>query len=157
MLRCVSPCERDLSTLEETAMTDPAFRLMGLDHLVLRVTDLQAMMDFYCGVLGCTVDRRQPDFGLTQLRAGRSLIDLIVIDGALGRVGGAAPGAEGRNLEHFCIGVHPFDEAGMRAHLDAHGVAVVEAGLRYGAEGRGYSLYVRDPQGNTVELKAVAG
>ena len=137
-------------------MTGSGFQLTGLDHLVLRVTDRAAMMAFYCGVLGCTLDREQAAFGLTQLRAGRSLIDLILIDGPLGRTGGAAPGIEGRNLEHFCIGIHPFDETAMRAHLAAHEIEIVEAGMRYGAEGQGYSLYVRDPEGNTVELKATA-
>ncbi len=137
-------------------MTAPDFRLTGIDHVVLRVTDVEAMLAFYCGLLGCVVERELPQFGLIQLRAGRSLIDLVPVDGALGRVGGAPPGAEGRNLEHLCLGVRPFDEAALRARLDSHGVAVIEAGVRYGAEGHGQSLYVRDPQGNVVELKESA-
>lgn len=128
-------------------------RIREIDHLVLRVRDLQAMLDFYCGALGCTVERQQDEIGLLQLRAGRSLIDLIPVDGPLGRSGGAAPGAEGRNLDHLCLRLEPFDEAAIRAHLAAQGVTAGETASRYGAEGSGPSIYVNDPEGNTVELK----
>ena len=124
-----------------------------LDHLVLRVADLQRMLDFYTRALGCSLERRQDDIGLVQLRAGRSLIDLVPVDGQLGRAGGAAPGREGRNLDHFCVRVEPFDEAAIRAHLAACGVAVGPVESRYGAEGSGPSIYLGDPEGNTVELK----
>ncbi|MFX7866241.1 VOC family protein, partial [Acinetobacter baumannii] len=87
--------------------------LQGLDHLVLRVVDLDAMLRFYVGVLGCTVEGRHDEIGLVQLRAGRSLIDLVPVTGKLGRLGGAAPGPEGRNLDHFCLRVEPFDEAAI--------------------------------------------
>ena len=128
-------------------------RLRGLDHLVLRVIDLQRMLGFYCGALGCTVERRVDQLGLVQLRAGDALIDLVPVDGALGRAGGAAPGREGRNLDHFCLRVEPFDEAAIRAQLRAHGVEAGPVESRYGAEGEGPSLYVTDPEGNVVELK----
>ena len=85
--------------------------------------------------------------------AGRSLIDLVDVTGKLGRPGGAAPGAEGRNVDHVCLGVRPYDEAALRAHLASHGVSVQESGSRYGAEGEGHAIYIRDPEGNTVELK----
>ena len=124
-----------------------------LDHLVLRVVDLPAMLAFYGGVLGCTVERRVDTIGLVQLRAGRSLIDLVPVTGELGRAGGAAPGREGRNLDHFCLRVEPFDEAAIRAHLGAHGIEAGPLAQRYGAEGEGPSLYLQDPEGNTVELK----
>jgi len=87
------------------------------------------------------------------VRLGAQMLDLITVDGVIGRLGGAGPGAEGRNLDHFALQVRPFDEAAIRAHLAAQGVAVVEEGRRYGADGDGFSLYVRDPEGNTVELK----
>jgi glyoxylase I family protein len=125
----------------------------GLDHIVLRVVDLPRVLAFYRDVLGCAVDKEQPELGLTQLRAGHSLIDLVAIDGRLGRAGGAAPGVEGRNLDHFALGVQSFDEPWLRAHLASHGIEVVESGVRYGAEGYGPSLYIRDPEGNVVELK----
>ena len=127
--------------------------LREIDHLVLRVADLDAMLGFYVGVLGCSIERRQDEIGLVQLRAGRSLVDLVPVDGKLGRAGGAAPGAEGRNLDHFCFRVEPFDDAAIRKQLEAAGIAVGETASRYGAEGEGPSLYIADPEGNTVELK----
>ncbi len=128
-------------------------KLQGLDHLVLRVVDLDAMLRFYVDTLGCSVERRQDEIGLVQLRAGRSLIDLVPVGGKLGRMGGAAPGAEGRNLDHFCLRVEPFDETDIRAHLAARGVAAGNTESRYGAEGEGPSIYLSDPEGNVVELK----
>jgi glyoxylase I family protein len=128
-------------------------RIRDIDHLVLRVVDVEAMVAFYCDVLGCSIERRRDELGLVQLRAGRSMVDLVPVDGKLGRAGGAAPGPEGRNLDHFCLRVDPFDEAAIRRHLDAAGIAAGEAVPRYGAEGEGPSIYVTDPEGNVVELK----
>ena len=125
----------------------------GFDHMVLRVADKASMLAFYCGVLGLSVDKEQPHVGLTHIRAGSQMIDLITLDGPLGKLGGAAPGPEGRNVDHFALQVRPFDAAAIRTHLAAHGVEVVDEDQRYGAEGDGPSLYIRDPEGNTVELK----
>ena len=133
-------------------MTNP-IRPREIDHIVLRVVDLEAMRAFYCDVLGCTVERLQEAIGLLQLRAGSSIVDLVPVDGKLGRAGGAAPGAEGRNLDHFCFRVEPFDEAAIRAHLESHGVQAGPAAPRFGAEGLGPSIYLSDPEGNVVELK----
>ncbi len=124
-----------------------------IDHLVLRVVNLDKMLRFYCDLLGCTVERRQDQMGLIQLRAGRSLVDLVAVNGELGRAGGAAPGKEGRNLDHFCFRVDPFDELNIRLHLESHGIEVGAVALRYGAEGEGQSMYITDPEGNVVELK----
>jgi catechol 2,3-dioxygenase-like lactoylglutathione lyase family enzyme len=129
------------------------FRLLALDHVVLRTADLARARAFYCEVLGCSEEKWQSELGLLQLRAGSALIDLVTLDGPLGRAGGAAPGREGRNLDHFCLRIAPFDAAALRAHLAAHGVACGEVVQRYGAEGSGPSLYISDPDGNTVELK----
>lgn len=134
----------------------PPFRLRAIDHVVLRVHDLEASLRFYCGVLGCTVDKVQEKVGLWQVRAGHSLIDLVPLDGLLGRMGGAGPGKEGRNVDHFAIQIAPFDEPAICDHLAAHKVTIVESGRRYGAEGDGPSIYVQDPDGNTVELKGPA-
>ena len=128
-------------------------RLLALDHVVLRVRDLDRARAFYCDILGCSFEKWQEDLGLLQLRAGSSLIDLVPLDGPLGRMGGAAPGKEGRNMDHFCLRIDPFDEAPLRTHLAAHGVEVGEVVQRYGAEGTGPSLYITDPDGNVVELK----
>ncbi len=131
----------------------PMIHIREIDHIVLRITGLERMLDFYCGALGCTVERRLDDIGLVQLRAGRSIIDLVPVSGKIGSVGGAAPGKEGRNLEHFCVRVESFDETQIRGHLAAHGIIGSRIARRYGAEGFGPSFYVTDPEGNVVELK----
>lgn len=127
--------------------------LLGLDHVVLRTARPERMAAFYCGVLGCAVERRVDSLGLVQLRAGASLIDLVDMAGPLGRAGGAPPGREGRNMDHFCVRVARFDAAAVSAALAAHGVAAPAWERRYGAEGFGPSLYIADPDGNVVELK----
>ena len=129
------------------------FRHVAIDHLVLRVVDLERMLRFYCEALGCTLEKRQDDIGLIQLRAGSGLIDLVPVDGKLGSAGGAPPGKEGRNLDHFCLRIEPFDEAAIRKQLARHGHAAGPVEKRYGAEGEGPSIYVTDPEGNVVELK----
>ena len=129
------------------------FQLRKLDHVVLRVRDLERSLRFYRDVLGCQLDKVQERIGLYQVRAGDSLIDLVPLDGPLGRLGGAGPGTEGRNLDHFAIQVTPFDEDAIRAHLAAHKIEITDSGRRYGAEGDGPSIYIRDPDGNIVELK----
>jgi Predicted ring-cleavage extradiol dioxygenase len=133
-------------------MTHP-IRPAGFDHIVLRIIEKEKMIAFYRDVLGCAVDWDRPELGLTHIRAGASLIDLVTVDGKLGALGGAAPGPQGRNLDHFALAIRPFDEAAIRAHLAAHGVEIDDEGPRYGAEGEGPSIYIRDPEGNTVELK----
>lgn len=130
--------------------------IRDIDHIVLRVTDLRAMLRFYQEVLGCSLERRQDEIGLVQLRAGRSLVDLVPVDGKLGLAGGAAPGKEGRNLDHVCFRVEPFDADAIYRHLAAHGVDAGKVESRYGAEGEGPSIYLNDPEGNTVELKGPA-
>jgi glyoxylase I family protein len=130
-----------------------AIRIRDIDHVVLRIADLDRAMAFYCGVLGCAVERQLKERGLTQLRAGRSLIDLVVVESELGRKLGPGPGREGRNMDHFCLRVDPFNAAEILAHLKAHGLAPGEPAQRYGAEGTGPSIYLDDPDGNTVELK----
>jgi glyoxylase I family protein len=134
----------------------PAIAVAALDHVVLRVRDLERATSFYRDVLCCPVEKWQPEIGLMQLRAGSALIDLVTLEGKLGREGGAGPGREGHNLDHFCLRLESFDETALRAHLLAHGVECGEVVQRYGAEGNGPSLYIKDPDGNTVELKAPA-
>lgn len=129
------------------------FQLRGLDHVVLRVADLEKSLEFYVDVLGGAVDHRQDEIGLIQVRVGRSLIDLVILDGWLGRKGGAGPGREGRNVDHFALQIEPYDEEAIRAYLAANGVPLGETGRRYGAEGEGPSIYITDPDGNVVELK----
>ncbi len=129
------------------------FRPLGLDHVVLRAVDIPRMTRFYCDVLGCRVEKVQAALGLHQLRAGSALIDLVDVAGELGRKGGPAPAAEARNMDHLCLRIDPFDPVALSAHLAAHGVTPGEVVSRYGAEGQGPSLYIVDPEGNSVELK----
>jgi catechol 2,3-dioxygenase-like lactoylglutathione lyase family enzyme len=133
--------------------TTPPMRIKQLDHFVMRVSDREAMLAFYCGILGLTIAHEQPDLGLTHLRVGNAFIDLITVDGALGRQGGAAAGDQGRNLDHLCLQVEPFDPGQIHRHFSAHGIAVSEVVQRYGASGTGPSIYLKDPEGNGVELK----
>ena len=128
------------------------FRILGLDHVVLRIADRSRALAFYVDVLGLKVEREQPKIGLIQLRAGRSLIDLVIADSSRG---GAVPPY--RDLDHFALAIEPFDEAALRDHLVRHGVEIGESGQRYGAGGEGPSLYIFDPDGNKVELKSALG
>ncbi len=128
----------------------------GIDHVVIRAADLERMVAFYRDVLGCAVDRRRDELGLVHMRAGACLIDLVSVEGKLGRAGGAAAGREGRNMDHLCLRVEPFDVDGIREHLGSHGVEAGELHSNYGAEGEGPSLYISDPEGNVVELKGPA-
>jgi catechol 2,3-dioxygenase-like lactoylglutathione lyase family enzyme len=134
-----------------------AIRIRALDHVVLRVVDVNRSLRFYCDVLGCTEERRVEAIGLIQLRAGASLIDLVDVRSPLGRAGGAPPGDEGRNVDHFAVELEHFDAEAIAAHLGAHGVGAGDVAERYCARGSGPSLYIRDPDGNVVELKGPPG
>ena len=126
----------------------------GLDHVVIRTRHPGRLVSFYRDVLGCAVERETaPAIGLVQLRAGDSLIDIVSVDGEIGRQGGRGPGREGRNLDHFCLRVVDFDEAVIREHLMRFGVSTGDTQNRYGARGLGPSIYIVDPDGNTIELK----
>ena len=129
-------------------------QIKGLDHVVIRAQDAEVMTEFYCDVLGCVVERRSsPELGLVQLRAGDSLIDIVSVDGEIGRMGGAAPGKDGRNIDHLCVRLESFKEEVIREQLERFGVIGSKLETRYGAEGNGPSIYIQDPEGNTVELK----
>jgi len=128
-----------------------------LDHVVLRVRDVGRMVRFYGEVLGCAVEREVAALGLVQLRAGNALIDLVDVTGELGRHGGVPPGREGRNMDHLCLRIEPFDPAALSRHYEGHGVEAGPVERRYGAEGFGPSIYIQDPEGNTVELKGPPG
>jgi catechol 2,3-dioxygenase-like lactoylglutathione lyase family enzyme len=126
--------------------------IQNIDHVVLRVRDLDKVASFYVEVLGARWEKRQEAIGLYQLRAGASLVDLVPVDGKLGRMGGAAPGKEGRNVDHICFRVLPWDGEAILAFLAGHGIET-EIVSRYGADGDGPSIYLADPEGNNLELK----
>lgn len=141
----------------DTATDAAPFAVLRIDHVVLRVRDAARSMAFYCDVLGCTLEKRRDDLGLVHLRAGSSLIDLVTHEGKLGRQGGALAGREGRNVDHLCLRIEPFDEAAIRVRLARYGVPVQgEVQNNFGAEGSGPSIYLEDPDGNGVELKGPA-
>ncbi len=130
-------------------------QIAAIDHVVLRTSRLDDMLDFYCRVLGCVVERETgPEFGLVQLRAGSALIDLITVDGELGRKGGGPPAGSEMNLDHFCLQLEPISEVEISEYLAAQGIEAGDFADRYGAEGMGRSIYIEDPEGNTVELRS---
>ena len=119
-------------------------RVKGLDHVVLRVSDMDRAISFYEQVLGLHIERRLPEIGLVQLRAGNAMIDLVPQKQGE---------ADGRNMDHYAVQIESMDVEALSAHLRRHGVDPGEVRRRYGAEGYGSSIYITDPDGNTVELK----
>ena len=124
-------------------------RIRNIDHLVLRVRDINVMRAFYCDVLGAEHIAYRPKFAMSHLRVGDCMLDLVEAE----KRGLSAPAAGGLNLDHFCFRVEPFDQDAIVAHLKRHNVAIGPIRDRYGAEGNGISIYLTDPEGNTVELK----
>jgi len=118
-------------------------QIRGIDHVVLRVSNIDVMRRFYCDVLGAEHVAWRPHLRLSHLRAGSCMIDLVVSEAR----------REGCNMDHFCLRIEPFDAPAILAHLRRHGVALGEVRQRFGAEGNGVSIYLTDPEGNTVELK----
>ena len=128
-------------------------RVLMIDHIVLRTAQVDEMVRFYSRVLGCNVERTLPAAtGLTQLRAGESLIDIVAVDSELGRAGGAVPTPSGNNMDHFCLRLEATSEQDLRDWLEQQQVASSQFEIRYGAEGYGPSVYISDPDGNSIEL-----
>jgi len=122
----------------------PPFKPLGLDHLLLHVRGLAEAERFYCGILGCEVRHRMPQYGMLELSAGVVLVDTADPNGAWA----LKDSTPGRNLDHFAIRTDQWDEAAMRDWLASHSVKIEEER----AEETELSFYVRDPCGNLVEL-----
>lgn len=123
----------------------PPFALEGM-------RGMREALSFYCGVLGWRIEDELPEFGMVQLRAGAALIDLVDVGATAGHW--ARPDiAGGRNLDHVCMAIAACDEQALRRHLASHAVEIVEEGWHGGARGKSLSIYVKDPSGNTIELK----
>ena len=123
--------------------------------MVLRVADLDRSIKFYCDILGCQMILRRDDLGLYHLQAGQAQIDLVTLDGVLGQKF-RLPKSDRPNVDHFCLRIEPFDTPALLDYLASHDLETSEVANRFGAEGYGPSLYVEDPDGNTVELKGAA-
>lgn len=121
------------------------FAIKGIDHIVLRTNKINEMIHFYCNILSCHIENKQEEIKLTQLRAGDSIIDLIETSEEL---------AEGiRHIEHFCLRITPFNYENLSQYFQQHNIEIYRYGNRYGAQGYGQSFYLKDPEGNEVELK----
>lgn len=123
-----------------------SFHVERIDHVVLRVRDLAAMVRFYEQALGFKEERRLEKLGLVQMRAGASMLDLVAAE--------RNPGSP--NMDHLCFRVEPFDRDTIVMQLSPFGISVGETVERYGAEGNGPSVYFHDPEGNQIELKGPA-
>lgn len=128
-------------------------KITKLDHVVLRVADIDKAIHFYRDILGCPAARIREDTGLYQFQAGASMIDLVPLDSKLGNRPGYGPPSEGRNVDHIALTLSEFDEEALTAYLKENGVTPTKSGQRFGAEGTGPSIYMEDPDGNEVELK----
>jgi len=124
-----------------------------IDHVVIRARNLDTMLNFYRDILGCVLERGPGELGLAQLRAGQSLIDLVDMQGELGRAGGQSPDHSAPNMDHLCLQIEPWEPEAIKDYLREHGIEPGKVEQRYGASGMGPSIYIQDPEGNTVELK----
>ena len=129
--------------------------LIGIDHIVLRTCDFEGLIEFYTNVIGCSLERISSDYGIAQLRAGHSLVDIVDVSSRLGKLGGRTPDHQAQNMDHFCLQISPWNEKVIVDHLTSHGVKIGDVEQRYGARGIGPSLYIQDPEGNHLELKGV--
>ena len=121
----------------------------GIDHVVLQITDVEGSLFFYTEILGLAVERVIEDMSLYQVRCGRSLIDLRALE-----EGSVLAGKDQRGIDHLCLHMHGDIDEIVR-HLKANEVPIVMGPVElYGATGYGTSVYVTDPNGHTIELKA---
>lgn len=118
--------------------------ISGIDHIVLRTKNREKLVMFYCDILGCTVENIQDSIALTQLRAGRNLIDIVEVDQMVQR--------DNSNLEHFCLRLENFDYSSLQHYFLKHNIKLHRYGKRYGSQGMGYSFYICDCDGNEIEL-----
>ena len=152
--------------------------VLGIDHVVLKVDDLERMAEWYKTVLGCRVAKHNVALLMIHLDAGSALIDLVDNAGPLGDNNNSMNNSMNSNdndednnnnndndndnnndnqhqkLDHICLGLKEFDAAAIREHLSSNGVAITtEVAVRYGKGGNGESLFFHDPEGNRIEIK----
>lgn len=128
------------------------FKMVGIDHVVLLVTDMEKAMHFYTTVLGCRPGYSYPDIAMEQVWCGTELI--VLIDTSQPNAKYAQPEIKGgRNMDHVCLAIGPYDADALLAHFEKHDVEIVQQATHGGARGMGHATYVRDPFGNKIELK----
>lgn len=123
-------------------------KVRGLDHIVLVVEDVERSLAWYTGDLGLAPVR------VDEWREGQALFPSVRVDEGtiidLVPTGGVPVSGRG-NVDHFCLVIEPTDLSALK---DSGRFTVVDGpGTRYGARGDGTSLYVKDPDGNIVELR----
>jgi catechol 2,3-dioxygenase-like lactoylglutathione lyase family enzyme len=136
--------------MDESASTPPG--IVGIDHVVLAVRDVERALDFYHGLLGLEPVR------LDEFRAGKApfvsvritpetIFDLFQSD--------HDHPDEGRNVDHICLEADPRAFDALRADLARAGhEPYKDSTARWGARGNAHSFYVRDPDGNQVVIRA---
>lgn len=133
-------------------MTQRPFSLIGVDHIVYWVDDMDLALRWYGDVLGCQRGFSYPALGMEQIWAGAALI--VLWDKTHPGAAHAVPKvAGGANVDHICLATSPFAPEKLRAHLAAQDVTIEREAHHGGARGQGYSAYIRDPFGNLLELK----
>jgi len=121
----------------------------GIDHVVIRVTDRDRTLHFYTQVLGMTIERVIEDMNMYQVRCGRNLIDICVLPQGKQLVERGE-----RGLDHFCLNIRGDLDA-IISYLKEHQVEIEMGPIElYGATGYGTSIYILDPDGYRIELKA---
>lgn len=123
------------------------FKIICIDHIVLRTTNQKKLVQFYCAILGCQIEKNQSEIKLVQLRAGDNLIDILEVTSDINFTQ--------RNLEHFCLRITPFHYETLKKYFEDNNISVRHFGHRNSAKGMGWSFYITDPDGNEVELTGV--
>ena len=119
-------------------------RVKDFDHLVLNVQDMERALEFYCGLLGLEPVR------VDEWRAGKAPFPSVRITPTTIIDFVSRPRGES-NVDHICLVVDPLD---WQQVIDSGTFTVLEGPVdRYGARGDAQSIYVQDPDGNTVELR----
>ncbi|MDB5531085.1 MAG: glyoxalase/bleomycin resistance protein/dioxygenase superfamily protein [Devosia sp.] len=135
--------------------TRPPYSIVGIDHVVFLVGNMEQALKFYVDGLGCVSGYSYPDLGMEQVWCGSALIVLWDISHP-GAHDAVPPISGGRNVDHVCIAVNPFDPEAVKAHLQSCGIEIDREAMHGGARGVGQSFYFLDPFGNKIELKGPA-
>ena len=129
------------------------FSLQAIDHVVIRAVNAAELVAFYVEAIGCKLAWDRPELGLTHLEAGNALIDIVSIEGPLGTKGVSLAAGAGRNVDHLCLRIAPFDFEALKAHFERFAIVLAPPQARFGAQGDGLSIYLTDPEGNGIQLK----